>query len=238
MLQLGMIKGVLFDFNGVLLLDTKWHMEAWNDLSIYVRGFPMSDEEAHEQVHGRTPADTLKYLLGKEPTAEESKELLDRKETLYQEVCLRHGAEFSINDGAIKLFELLEQNGIKKTIATSSPEVNVKFYYKHLGLEKWFPFESIVFADGTFPGKPAPDIFLKAAEKINVPPENCMVIEDAGSGVAAAKAAGVAKIALLLTEDNKGIENKVSVDTVVHNLAEITLKDLEDSVSIKKETGN
>ncbi len=225
-----MIKGVLFDFNGVLLLDTKWHMEAWNDLSQLLRGKPMTDEEAHEQVHGRTPGDTLKYLLGKEPTEDEKKDLLDRKETLYQEVCVRHGSEFSLSPGATELLQLLETNNIKKTIATSSPLVNVKFYYQHLGLEKWFPFENIVYADGTFPGKPAPDVFLKAAEKIDVPVNECMVVEDAGSGVAAAKAANVKKIILLLTEDNKGTEQKVEVDKVVKNLAEITLQDLQDSM--------
>lgn len=232
-----MIKGVLFDFNGVLLLDTKWHMEAWNDLSQVIRNRPMTDEEAHEQVHGRTPGDTLKYLLGKDPTEEEKKELLDRKETLYQEVCLRHGSEFSLSPGATELFELLEANNISKTIATSSPLVNVKFYYEHLGLEKWFPFESIVYADGTFPGKPAPDVFLKAAEKISVPIQECMVIEDAGSGVTAAKAAGVRKITLLLTEDNKGTDQKVEVSKVVTRLDEITINDLEDAVSIRRENG-
>ena len=233
-----MIKGVLFDFNGVLLLDTKWHMEAWNDLSEFVRGTSMTEEEAHEQVHGRTPSDTLKYLLGKEPNDDEKSELLDRKETLYQEVCLRHGKDFSLSPGAVELLALLESNGISKTIATSSPLVNVKFYYEHLGLEKWFPFENVVYADGTFPGKPAPDVFLKAAEKINILPEESMVIEDAGSGVAAAKAAGVKKIILLLTEDNMGTENKVVVDNIVSNLSEITLRDFEDLVSIKKESGN
>lgn len=233
-----MIKGVLFDFNGVLLLDTKWHMEAWNDLSQVIRNKPMTSEEESSEVHGRTPDDTLKFLLGRAPIPEERVQYLDRKEKLYQEVCLRHSEEFSLNKGAIELFELLEQNGIEKTIATSSPLVNVKFYYEHLNLEKWFPFDNIVFADGSFPGKPAPDIFIKAAEKISVPLENCMVIEDAGSGVASAKSAGVGKIALLLTDDNKGTENKVSVDIVVHNLSEIGLKDLEDSVSVNKELGN
>jgi beta-phosphoglucomutase len=224
-----MIKGVLFDFNGVLLLDTKWHMEAWNDLSMVIRNVPMSHEEESTQVHGRTPDDTLKFLLGRDPNVEERKIYLDRKEKLYQEVCLRHGEEFALSPGATDLLSMLEQQGIKKTIATSSPLVNVKFYYEHLGLEKWFPWDSIVFADGTFPGKPAPDIFIKAAEKIGIPRENCMVIEDAGSGVAAAKAAGVGKIILLKTEDNKGTELKVSVDKAVERLDQITIKDLEES---------
>jgi beta-phosphoglucomutase len=222
-----MIKGVLFDFNGVLLLDTKWHMEAWNDLSQLLRGKPMTEEESHNEVHGRTPDDTLKYLLGRNPNSEEKKNLLDRKETLYQEVCLRHGKEFALSPGATGLLQLLEKEGVGKTIATSSPLVNVKFYYDNLGLEQWFPFESIVYADGTFPGKPAPDIFLRAAKNIDALPKECMVIEDAASGVAAAKAAGIKRIILLSTEDNKGTEIKVSVDKVIHKLSEITEDDLK-----------
>lgn len=230
-----MITGVLFDFNGVLLLDTKWHEEAWDDLSVHLRNKPMTAEESSLYVHGRTPIDTLEFLLGHKPSDEEKKVLLDRKETLYQEVCLRHGKDFTLSPGAIELFSLLEENGIKKTIATSSPLVNVEFYYQHLNLERWFPFNDIVYGDGTFPGKPAPDIFIKAAEKIKENPEDCLVIEDASSGIAAAKAAGVAKIILLLTEDNFGVETKVEVHKTVRILSEIQKSDLEITKHIQRE---
>ena len=220
-----MVKGVLFDFNGVLLLDTKWHEEAWNDLSVYLRDKPITPEESEKYIHGRTPHDTLVFLLGKEPDKLESKRLLDRKETLYQKVCLRHADEFKLNDGAQELFTLLESKGIKKTIATSSPLVNLKFYYEHLNLEKWFPFENTIYADGSFPGKPAPDIFLKAADVLGLNPSECMVIEDASSGIAAAKAANVGKTILLVTNDNKNTASKVEVDKVVTNLSQIVEED-------------
>lgn len=222
-----MLKGVLFDFNGVLLLDTKWHEEAWDDLSKYLRGKPLTANESGEFVHGRTPIDTLTFLLGRLPSEDEKRVLLERKETMYQDVCLRHDSEFKLSPGATELLTLLESLGISKTIATSSPLVNVEFYYKHLNLEKWFPFHTIVYGDGSFPGKPAPDIFIKAAEKINVNPKDCMVIEDASSGIIAAKAAGVQKTILLLTEDNKGVENKVEVDKTVRVLSDINESDLE-----------
>ncbi len=221
-----MIKGVLFDFNGVLLLDTKWHEEAWNDLSLFVRKTPITQEESAIYIHGRTPKDTLEFLLGRPATPEESKELLDRKETLYQEVCLIHKDEFKLSAGGIKLFELLEQNSIKKTIATSSPKVLIDFYYKHLNLENWFPFVSTVYSDGSFPGKPAPDIFIKAAHNLGLAPQDCLVIEDAGSGVQAAKAAGVSKIILLVTDDNRHAAQSLEVDKKVASLSDITLKDL------------
>ena len=221
-----MIKGVLFDFNGVLLLDTKWHEEAWDELSMYLRKTHITKEESEQFIHGATPYDTLAFLLGRPATSEETKELLDRKEKLYQDVTLSHGTEFKLNDGAIALFEMLEANGISKTIATSSPWVNLEFYYKYLGLEKWFPIKNTVYGDGIIPGKPAPDIFLKAAKNIGQKPEDCLVIEDANSGVNAAKAAGAGKIIFLLNADNLAVSQKVSVTRIVKSLADITMADL------------
>jgi len=222
-----MIKGLLFDFNGVLLLDTKWHEEAWNELSVLLRNRSITKEESEEHIHGTTPNDTLEFLLGRKETNEEVKDLLDRKEKLYQEVTLSHGSEFRLNNNAIELFEFLEQNNIKKTIATSSPLVNVEFYYKYLNLERWFPFVDIVFGDGSFPGKPAPDIFLRAAKKINIHPQECLVIEDANSGVQSAKSAGVGKIYFLLNSENTNVASNIKVDRVIDSLGNINLEDFK-----------
>ena len=61
-------------------------------------------------------------------------------------------------------------------------------------LEKWFDLDKIVYSDGTIPGKPAPDIFLIAAEKIGLKPSECLVVEDAIAGINSAKSAGIGKI--------------------------------------------
>jgi beta-phosphoglucomutase-like phosphatase (HAD superfamily) len=71
---------------------------------------------------------------------------------------------------------------------------NVEFYIKEFHLEKWFDLDKIVFSDGTIPGKPAPDIFLIASEKIGIEPKDCVVIEDAIAGINSAKNAGIGKI--------------------------------------------
>ena len=71
---------------------------------------------------------------------------------------------------------------------------NVEFYIREFKLEKWFDIDKIVYSDGSIAGKPAPDIFLIAAEKINLPPKECLVIEDALAGIKSAQAAGIGKI--------------------------------------------
>ena len=84
--------------------------------------------------------------------------------------------------------------GIPFTIATGSYRPNVEFYFSHLHLEKWFRFSDVIYDDGTYPGKPAPDIFLKAAAKIGVEPADCLVFEDSYAGIRSAVAAKIGRI--------------------------------------------
>lgn len=220
-----MIKAVIFDFNGVLLQDRKWHEEAWNELSKSVRNKELDQDEFEHHVHGRTTKDTLAYLLGHPASPKELKDYLDNKEGLYQKIALSSGDEFQLTPHATELFKLLDENNIRKTIATSSPLINVKFYYQHLNLGRWFPFQYIVFDDGTFPGKPAPDIYLKAAKNINVDIKDCVVFEDAKSGVESAKKAGAGKIIFLANNDNQETTKKLNVDKVIRSFNEIKVED-------------
>ncbi len=82
------------------------------------------------------------------------------------------------------------------TIATGSEINNLNFYFssEKLGLRRWFDKELVVYDDDTFPGKPEPDVYLRAAAKIGVDPSRCAVFEDSFSGVRAARAAGVAYV--------------------------------------------
>jgi HAD superfamily hydrolase (TIGR01509 family) len=221
-----MIQAVLFDFNGVLLQDSTWHEEAWNELSIYLRGNKLTETECATHIHSRTPQDSLSYILGHAASFEEKQKYLDRKETLYQKIALAHTEEFQLTFDAKEFFTRLESAEIKKTIATSSPLVLVQFYYKYLGLEQWFPFEEIIFNDGTFPGKPAPDIFKKAAKKLDVDISNCIVVEDAKSGIDSARAAGAGKVFLFLNGNNTTLADHVQVDKIIRNFSEITQNDL------------
>ncbi|OGZ44172.1 MAG: hypothetical protein A3J55_04180 [Candidatus Ryanbacteria bacterium RIFCSPHIGHO2_02_FULL_45_17b] len=220
-----MIEAVIFDFNGVLLQDRKWHEKAWNELSKFLRDKELDQDEFEHYVHGRTPKDTLAYLLGHPASPKELKDYLDNKESLYQKIALSSGDEFQLTPYAKELFKLLDEHDIRKTIATSSPLVNVKFYYQHLDLGRWFPFQDIVFDDGTFPGKPAPDIYVKAAKNIHVDIKNCVVIEDAKSGIESAKKAGAGKIIFIMNDDNQETAKKLNIDKVIRSFNEIKLED-------------
>ena len=94
----------------------------------------------------------------------------------------------------LDVFNFLKENNIPRTIATMSEWDNVEFYIKEFNLAKWFDLDKIVYSNGKIPGKPAPDIFLIAAEKIGLNPKDCLVFEDAIAGINAAKSAGIGKI--------------------------------------------
>ena len=188
------MKGIIFDFNGTLYWDSQLHYDAWREYSALLRKEPFTDEEMRSKMFGHTNADIIEYLIGKKP----SKELVDKyakeKEAVYRKRCKLNPEEFKLAPGAVELLEYLKENNIPRTIATMSEWDNVEFYIKEFHLEKWFNIDNIVYSDGTIPGKPAPDIFLIAADKIGLKPQECVVVEDAIAGIKSASNAHIGKI--------------------------------------------
>jgi HAD superfamily hydrolase (TIGR01509 family) len=99
-----------------------------------------------------------------------------------------------LSPGARDLLETLARRNVPRTIATSSEITNLKFFIEHLRLDRWFDVAKIVYDDGIRPGKPAPDVYLAAVRNIGIAPSECVVVEDAVSGLAAAYAAGIGYI--------------------------------------------
>ncbi len=188
-----MIKGVIFDFNGTLFFDTEKHILAWRDYSKEILGRPLTKTE-FDGIMGQTNELIIKFLLGRTPTEEEVAELGGKKEELYREACFADPENLHLENGVAELFDKLCQKGIKLAIATSSPPDNVDFYFEQFGIDRWFDRTTVVYDDGTINSKPAPDIYLKAANSIGVDPSECIVFEDAVSGIRAARNAGVKKI--------------------------------------------
>lgn len=188
------MKGIIFDFNGTLYWDSQLHYDAWIEFSKKIRGYSFTKEEMRDKMFGHTNADIIEYAIGKKPTNEMVDKYAKEKEALYRKRCLLEPENFKLAKGAIELLDYLKENNIPRTIATMSEWDNVDFYIKNFHLENWFDLDKIVYSDGTIPGKPAPDIFLIAAENIGLKPQDCIVIEDAIAGINAAKNANIGKI--------------------------------------------
>ncbi len=214
--------GVIFDFNGVLLWDSHLQEKTWYEFSKSLRGKPFSNEEMSHVVHGRTNAFILNYLSGKSLSKKEIEALTDQKETTYRQFCLAEGEAFKLSPGAKELLDFCKEHDIPRTIATASPKANLDFFIKHLKLDRWFNPSIIAYDDGSFPGKPAPDIYLLAARNLGLEPQNCIVIEDAISGLKSAYEAGIGRIyALGPTRRHSELRNAEGSDVVISRLDEI-----------------
>lgn len=217
-----MYKGIIFDFNGTLFWDSEKHQEAWREFSKRLRDHAFTDEEMRDFMFGRTNEDIIAYLIGKKPEPEMVEKFAKEKEAVYRDMCVKDAENTVLAPGAIDFLNYLVKNNIPHTIATMSEKDNVDFYIKEFELAKWFDIEKIVYADGTIPGKPAPDIYIKAAGKLNLSPQDCIVIEDAVSGIESAKNAGIGKIIAIASMESVDLyKNIPAVSQIIKNFDDI-----------------
>lgn len=188
------MKGVIFDFNGTMFLDSHLHEQAWFHMIRKYAAASITDEEIFTNIHGRTNSEILRHFINKELTKEDVQKLSDEKESLYRELCMQNEKDLVLTKGLAEALDHLKAQDLPRTIATATVKENVSFYFDVFNLNRWFDFETVTFDDGSFPGKPAPDIFLIAAKKLGLQPNECLVIEDAFSGLTAAKKAGIGTV--------------------------------------------
>lgn len=217
-----MYKGIIFDFNGTLFFDSEKHLEAWREFSTRLRDHAFTDDEMREYMFGRTNEDIIAYLIGKKPDAQMVERFAKEKEAVYREMCRKDYENTVLAPGAATFLDYLKENNIPHTIATMSEKDNVDFYIEEFKLAKWFEIEKIVYSDGTLKGKPAPDIYIRATEKIGLKPEECIVVEDAVSGIESARAAGIGKIVAIASMESEKLYKKIpAVSQIIKNFDEI-----------------
>ncbi|HAM97002.1 MAG TPA: hypothetical protein DCQ26_00170 [Marinilabiliales bacterium] len=187
-------KGIIFDFNGTLFLDSPLHEKAWIEMAVELRDKKLTVEEFRIHGHGRTNKTIIQYLLGYLPEMDELERITEQKEKYYRELCLQNSQDFKLASGAEWVLNKAKELALPITIATGSYARNVEFYFQYLNLGKWFRREWVVLDDGTYPGKPAPDIFMLAAQKLHLAIHDCLVFEDSYSGIESAWKAGVGHI--------------------------------------------
>ena len=216
------MKGIIFDFNGTLFWDSKLHYDAWLEYSEKLRGTPFTPQEMREHMFGRTNDYIIEYALGSKPSAGIVLKYAQEKEAVYRKKCLQSPDMFKLAPGAEDFLDFLKDNNIPRAIATMSDWSNVEFYIKEFNLEKWFDTDKIVYSDGKIPSKPAPDIFLIAAQKTGLSPKDCIAAEDAVSGINAAKSAGIGLIiAVASMEPVEYYQNIAGVDRTIRNFNEL-----------------
>lgn len=180
-------KGIIFDLDGVICHTDCYHYQAWktiaDELGIYF------DEKINNRLRGVSRMDSLEILLeryeGTPFTEEEKKQLAEKKNAVY--VSLLNNMQK--NDLSVEVKDtlgVLKKAGIKVAIGSSSK--NAKLILYRLGLEHFF--DAVSDGNNISKSKPDPEVFLCAAEYLNLAPEECLVVEDAKAGIEAARRGG------------------------------------------------
>jgi beta-phosphoglucomutase len=204
---------VLWDLDGVLVDTSSFHFEAWRRLMAEM-GRELSEEE-FRATFGRRNSEILRRWLP-DLSDREIDRLSERKEAIFRELLPE---KIPLLPGVRRLTMELADAGAAQAVASSTPRANLEVVLPRLGL----PIAAYVGAEDVSRGKPHPEVFLKAAEKLSVPPARCVVIEDSVAGVEAARGAGMACVAVTTTWPR---ERLADADLVVDSLEEISVEQL------------
>ncbi|MDX9848497.1 MAG: HAD family phosphatase [Tenuifilaceae bacterium] len=188
-----MYKAVIFDMDGVIVDNHHYHVAAFSEFC-KLKGIPFSEGEFRVKYFGKSNHEIFSGLLHREISKEESALLGDEKEAIYRQIYKEHITPVS---GLIDFLRLLKGNSINIAVGTSAGSQNLDFVLSNLNIRHFF--DAQVDSSYVERGKPNPDIFLKAAERLGVKPSECLVFEDSVSGIQAAHAAGMDVVALLTT---------------------------------------
>lgn len=218
-------KGIIFDFNGTLFWDSHLHKQAWREYSKKLTGVEFTDEEMVQHMFGRTNEEIIEYAIKSKPTPKMVEEIGQEKEAYYRQMCLNSPETFHLAQGVTEFLDFLKENNIPRTIATMSDKVNVDFYFENFNLAKWFDYDKVVYANGIIPSKPAPDIYEIAAKNLNLDPKECIVVEDAISGIESARAANIGKIIAICSEESPELYKAIPcVSEIINNFNEFDRK--------------
>jgi len=187
-----MINGIVFDMDGVLTETSEQHFEAWQKLANRL-GFEIG-EEIKDKVRGISRLDSLDIILkaggiSNNYTDEKKIALATEKNEIYLSL-IGAFTPANLNQDAEVLLEMLKKKGYK--IALASASKNAPFLLKAMCIEKYF--DAVVDPSKIEKGKPAPDIFIKAAEMLHLSPQLCIGVEDAFAGIESIKSAGMKPI--------------------------------------------
>ncbi|MBN1210065.1 MAG: beta-phosphoglucomutase family hydrolase [Myxococcaceae bacterium] len=183
----------IFDMDGTLVDNMRFHSEAWVSLSRRL-GIETAAERFEREFAGKKNEEILPILLDRHVSPEELTQLADEKETHYRKLYAPH---LSLLRGAEGFIARLRSAEVRLAIATAAPTGNRTLVLDGLGIRSLF--ERIVGAEEVRRGKPAPDIFLAAAQSVGVEPSACVVFEDAVNGIVAARAAGMFAVGITTT---------------------------------------
>jgi HAD superfamily hydrolase (TIGR01509 family) len=209
---------VIFDWDGVIVDSAAQHEASWEQLAAEERRALPADH--FKASFGKKNEWIIPHLFRWTEDPAEVRRLSLRKEALYRRIILAQGLEPL--PGVREQLRQLQAEGVRCWIGSSTHRENITIVLRGLGLEDLFG--GMVTSEDVRHGKPHPEVFLRAAVKLQQAPGRCVVFEDSPAGIAAARAAGMKVIGVATTHAPGALAP--SVDRVVRRLDEIPAKDL------------
>jgi beta-phosphoglucomutase len=215
---------VIFDMDGVLVDSYQAHFASWQQLYHELeQGYSEAEFAAD---FGRTSRDILRRKFGDVLSEARIREIDERKEALFRDVLRR---SFPAMAGARELIDALAAAGFLLAVGSSAPPENLSLSLEKLGRAQ--QFQAIVTGADVTRGKPDPQVFEFAAQRLGIEPFRCAVVEDAVHGIEAANRAGMTSIALAGTATRAQL---AGADLVVASLKELSPDTIRDAISSAK----
>lgn len=218
-----MLKGLLFDMDGVLVNNLEVHRQAFGE---FFRRYGVErsfDELSH--VFGKGNDDIMGELMPADVVARVGiRELGYEKEAIYREI---YAPIITPQPGLLDFLAEASDAGLRSAVGSSGYRVNVDFVLERCAIERHF--SAIVAGDEVTRCKPDPEIYLTAAAKLGLNPSECVVFEDAEAGIEAAKRAGIKVVALATTFSREFLEN-TEADVIVKDFTEVNVDMLRSLV--------
>ena len=202
-LEIQLIRGVIFDLDGVLVATDEAHYRAWKWLADE-EGIPF-DRMINQRLKGVGRMDSLNIILERATrvySAEEETAMAERKNAAFQ-ARLAKLTSADVLPGARRLLDDLRYRGIKIAVASSSK--NARLILDRLGLRGGV--DAVADGNDVTHSKPHPEVFLLAAERLGLPPRACLVLEDARAGTEAGRRAGMAVFGIGTPQALPGVEH-------------------------------
>ena len=218
-------EAVIWDMDGVIADTAPYHLKAWQE-TFQKRGVNFTEGD-FKRNFGQRNDTIIKKTLGESISPGEIDAIARGKEENYRQ---RVAQNIKPLPGAIELIRSLAEGGVKMAIASSAPMENIQLILGGLGIDNYF--NAVVWGREVTEGKPSPQGFLLAAEKLGVKPRNCLVVEDAVAGVAAAKRAGMKCLAVTNTHPEMSLKE---ADLIADTLVGIGVGNLERLFSPSRE---
>ncbi len=214
----GQTFAVIFDMDGVIVDNMEYHKKAWD---IFLKKYaPDVELEEFSRHFGKVNKDLLRIVFKREVSARDVVRFGEEKEAIYREIYADHIVPTA---GLVDFLDTLQQKRVKTAVATAAPRINMDFVFEKTGLRQYF--DVLIAASEVARGKPDPEIYLKAAEKLSCPPKHCLVFEDSMPGIQAAQNAGMKVIALATSHP---VQRLQSAEWVVKDFTEISFYSVRD----------